>query len=202
MTKLICIILLLLVTVFIHSSHSTKWEGSCDLKETINITGGYRDEKGNFVYDTISFPPNAFGEASSVIVNFSKFIEVQPHIRGCICNFKPCIRVCSNEIENLDTSNNVVSEEGNFTIVHGAPCKRMFILDKSDEWKMLKNGSILFEHEVVNFNQYCFENESVYVCLELLNEFIDINLLLYPIGESYLHNKIILKFNEMIFQAG
>lgn len=67
----------------------------CFFKDSINITnGGYKDEKDNYHHEEEIYSTGEYGDFNFEIINGS-FLEVEPHVRGCICRKKgSCARVC------------------------------------------------------------------------------------------------------------
>jgi G protein-coupled receptor Mth (Methuselah protein) len=67
----------------------------CDFRETVNISSGYQDKQGNFHHDGTVYTKGSFAEYDYIVVNLKNdTVPAEPHIRGCICFFKPCFRVC------------------------------------------------------------------------------------------------------------
>lgn len=128
----------------------------CDYLDSINITDGTLQPDTSVTYNNITYPPDQYFDIDYVLRNGSKtHIKVQSsYRRGCLCNIKPCVRLCcpagvlfSNrknrchhhinqsaehfEHEVLDKDNateNWVLED-HFAFVYDRPCGGRFIVD-------------------------------------------------------------------------
>lgn len=135
---------------------------SCDQSATINITDGYLDQDGKrFHHDGLIYEPEMFAEFDFVIVNVSLRISVVPHIRGCVCELKKCIRVCrfcttkdedisenseskcvKTETLTLVSDENIETEislqDNSYIVLTGRTCKTMIFLEPEnfdeDKW--------------------------------------------------------------------
>lgn len=87
------VLLLCSVAGFI-SIGATQVQEPCDFLDTVNITSGHLDQHGNILYDGTIYKKGLYSEFDYVVENKTVKIKVEPHIRGCICSFKPCIRIC------------------------------------------------------------------------------------------------------------
>lgn len=130
----------------------------CSLRETINISSGALDTMGYFHHDGLIYEPGMFAEFDYVFVNATHEIPTEPHIRGCVCELKPCIRICKVCQEDDQFANSKCvksstltlphadggSEEinlkgGKYAVLEGKSCRRMFKLDaiqypEDDNW--------------------------------------------------------------------
>ncbi|XP_070491588.1 G-protein coupled receptor Mth2-like [Chironomus tepperi] len=199
----------LLIAVFIFISRSVESSLPCSFIETVNITGGYVDINQNFIDKSDVYPLGSYQEFDYIEDIAKKRVSVDPHIRGCVCKLKPCIRLCgpsfeknpddfvqpdsfsvindNNEDETIDLNDNY------YGILVGRPCKVLYELDVTDydddRWNFLKNGSIYKPEnkQVHNVDEYCFRitNKSVanaYVCFEDSENTADNRFFVYPIG--------------------
>ncbi|CAG9805773.1 unnamed protein product [Chironomus riparius] len=160
---------------------------SCDFIDTVNITGGYKDLNQNFIYKSEVYPHGTYQEFSYVEDFFKTRVSVDPHIRGCICNFKPCIRLCCQgddkniphcsestkfTVLNEDSEEKTINLEDNkYGVLVGRSCKDMFEVENQTPWKLQKNGSLQSSDGYFDYNKFCFgiSNESVavpYACFE------------------------------------
>ena len=88
-----------------------------------------------------------FAEYNYVVENLTQMVKVEPHIRGCICDLKPCIRLCCVGDENnssaciqTDTLTVPTHDEdeeidlsGNrYGVLVGRPCAKMYKLEPQD----------------------------------------------------------------------
>jgi hypothetical protein len=148
-----------LVAVFIFISRSVESSLPCSFIETVNITGGYVDIERNYIYQSDVYPLGTYQEFDYIEGIEKNRTNVDPHIRGCICKLKPCIRLCCQGDENIFNGNchkskniTVVNEDNedetvdlsdnNYGILVGRPCKVLFRLDSADydfdRWNFLK----------------------------------------------------------------
>ena len=149
----------LLIAVFIFISRSVESSLPCSFIETVNITGGYVDIDRNFIFNSDAYPLGSYQEFDYLEDVARKRVSVDPHIRGCICKLKPCIRMCCQEQEKKFDSNcfqsntiTVVNEfnedekidlnDNYYGILIGRPCKELYSLDVNDydddRWNLLK----------------------------------------------------------------
>ncbi|KAL7037935.1 hypothetical protein ACKWTF_009403 [Chironomus riparius] len=168
----------------------------CKFIETVNITDGFKDSNDNFIYKSEIFPLGTYDEFDYIEDYSYVKISANPHIRGCVCKQKQCLRFCclENDTENCLQSNelNVFNEDNEeetidisdnkYSILLGRSCKDMYELerDAGEEWKLLNNGSLLLDDNVFDHNEFCVEknddsNAIVYVCFpEQEQDFSDI----------------------------
>jgi G protein-coupled receptor Mth (Methuselah protein) len=144
-----------------------KWEESCELKDTVNITeagvGGYKDQHFNYDYKGITFSPQTFGKSNQVYENYTSNVNVDDHLRGCICKYKPCIRLCyygDNFNEKVDGSKfekfNISLDD--FGIVRGRTCKFSSNVE-DDDWSIMQNGSVKHKDLVYDYDNYCIDDD-------------------------------------------
>lgn len=123
-------------------------ELSCDFHDSVNISSGYLDQQNNFHHDGTIFTKGSFAVFDYVLENSTIKIEVKPHVRGCICNYKPCIQLCCRESGENCVISDVLSlplsdgsqkeidlNSNEFGVLVGLPCKVFFDLEpeESDE---------------------------------------------------------------------
>lgn len=130
----------------------------CKFIDTVNISDGYYDSNQNFVYNGDIYPVGIFQEFDYVEDHSQNKTSVDPHLRGCVCKLKPCIRVCcfnkaeknskclgsdKFNVKNEDNKDEEVNINDNkYGILYSRPCSDMYILepegDERDEWNFLK----------------------------------------------------------------
>lgn len=143
--KTLITFLLIFVTL---SDAETKID--CDFIDTVNISSGHLDQIGNFHHKGIIYKKEMFANFDYVVENLKEIKKVEPHVRGCVCKLKSCIRLCCRE--NLDgcvksEKLSVPTESGNeeidlksdkFAVMDGWPCEEMYILEPEefdyDKW--------------------------------------------------------------------
>lgn len=153
-----------IITVFIFISQSADASLSCKFADTVNITDGYKDSDQNFVHNGDVYPYGTYQEFDYV-ENFAHVkTNVNPHIRGCVCKLKPCIRFCCHKnskecipsnkltvkIENEETKVIDIGEN-NYGILIGRPCEKIYHLEPEDydddRWIFINVGlECLIEH--------------------------------------------------------
>lgn len=130
----------------------------CDYFDTVDLTNSHPIDNGSYLYDGILIPKEKVGNFTKQIFFDGEEQYVPEHIRGCVCQDKPCIRFCCEphlelvdkertcrNIHNgiryvnsinitLDNGNELERNFQNFTILKDLPipCKNHFHLDT--EW--------------------------------------------------------------------
>ena len=66
----------------------------CHFHDSVNVSDGVELPNGNIVFDGIEYSEDQYSEIDYILVNGFNRIDVDPHIRGCTCNLKPCLRLC------------------------------------------------------------------------------------------------------------
>lgn len=141
-------------------SHGILQSGNlpCDFLDSMNISDGALGSNRTIIYKDLEFPLDQYARINYTFINGVERISVAPYIRGCVCNRKPCIRLCCpfgsiqvksrqcqpNEVaksmkvfseknHNAYTAANVTNIEAvpQFTFIHDYPCKRLYLI-KSD----------------------------------------------------------------------
>jgi len=102
-----------------------------------------------------------FGEYNYVIENLTERIWVEPHYRGCICDLKPCIRLCCDDPDReicVTTDTIFVSTHEDpdaeidltgdkYGVLVGKTCKNQYKLEPKDydddKWYFLQVSSFL-----------------------------------------------------------
>lgn len=159
-----------IVTIFVLSTSiqtyafnsMLQWQGPCNFMDTINITDGKMNEvTKDFVFNGITYEYGTYGLYGYIIENYTEKINVTPHYRGCVCKYKPCIRLCcvqgvglngdhpscikTNELsvfgqDNEDAIINIESHE--YGVLIDRPCGKMYELEPldypEDQWTFLK----------------------------------------------------------------
>jgi hypothetical protein len=119
---------------------------SCHIRDTINVTSGTINDNGQLLHNGLIYNKEQFAEFSIIYKSFKEIEKVKPHLRGCVCELKKCIRICrfceENESTNQCVSSNKLIMPNNdeisletsneFAIVEGKPCKVMTIMDPKE----------------------------------------------------------------------
>lgn len=66
----------------------------CQFLDSINITAGVKQNDESIFYENVTFSKNQYAKINYIIENGSSRIIVEPYLRGCLCNNRPCIRLC------------------------------------------------------------------------------------------------------------
>lgn len=133
-------------------SHYVLNYGPCDVMDTVNISSGHLDQHGEFHHNGIVYKKGTFGEYEYIVKNFTK-IKVETHVRGCICKYKPCIRVCCKSDDPYDScvksesisvtlkdgeEEEIDLNKGSYGVLIGKPCEKTFALEPEeydyDQW--------------------------------------------------------------------
>lgn len=84
-----------LALIFVSVSHSNAVLSTqklpCAFLDSTNITAGLRHENGSISFDGVEYPSNLYAEVDYVIEtneNGSKNVQVEHHIRGCLCEIR------------------------------------------------------------------------------------------------------------------
>lgn len=129
------------------TSHIVQMQGPCNFLNTINITSGHMDQNGNFHHKGVVFKKGMFAEYNYIVENLTELVKVEPHTRGCLCDIKPCIRLCcvggspnSSACVKTDTlivpthdEDEEIELSGNrYGVLTGRPCGLMYKLEPED----------------------------------------------------------------------
>lgn len=124
----------------------------CDFLDSMNISDGVFGSNKTIVYKSLEFPFDQYVKINYTFDNGIERTAVAPYLRGCICNHKPCIRLCcpdgsihvkSKQCQPNEAAKipNVYSEKNlnddvenlepvrNFTFIHNYPCNRLYFID-------------------------------------------------------------------------
>ena len=129
---------------------------NCRFHDSINITGSYQFRNGSREFENEIFHQEFTKQFDYIIVNGTKK-TVDLHLRGCICAFKSCIRICEpfkqrqtgienqpgqkqksfndikiynkyNESEVVDLINT------HYHVLVGKPCRQSYLIGNGTEW--------------------------------------------------------------------
>lgn len=176
---LFIVLVTLLVIVSKSSAHLDNLNKPCKFLDSINITGGVRnDDDGSITFEGIYYPSYLHATYDYEFVNETFRQEVAPHERGCTCKLAPCVRMCCPRGQYLyqsdcytndsvsDLTVNVRRDEEDsgvnenlfeiFHYVHGKPCHQINLLEPeryedSDTW-------VLFRVSYFYFNKLCCQS--------------------------------------------
>lgn len=141
--------LLFILLIYIQTANSSL---PCKFIETINITDGYKDSHHNFIFKNNKFPIGTY-QVFDYVEDYAQVkISVNPHIRGCACRHKSCLRFCcmdDNDVCLPKNKFNVINEKSEEEIINisdnkydvllGRSCEEMYKLeDDGDFWKLFR----------------------------------------------------------------
>ncbi|XP_030375647.1 probable G-protein coupled receptor Mth-like 10 [Scaptodrosophila lebanonensis] len=138
----------------------------CDFFDTVNVTGDRRLTDGSYVHENVTIPAAQVAQYSYIYKYRGEKIEVEPHLRGCICHLKPCLNVCNGwgnmklnrsesslNITFLDGSTSLVDVAEQFVLQEQRICKEMYLLLPEDNFSWLLNEKAVLWEEVQNINR-------------------------------------------------
>jgi hypothetical protein len=132
------------------------------------------DDK-SFIFEGVKFRFGTYAKYNYVIENSTEKIMVEDHYRGCICEYKPCIRLCclessgginptcmkTNEltVPTIDGEEKILNiENGEYAVLTGRPCGRMYKLEPldypDDQWAFLKVSFSIFHTQIIYFLKF------------------------------------------------
>ncbi|XP_055295019.1 G-protein coupled receptor Mth2-like isoform X2 [Sitodiplosis mosellana] len=149
----------------------------CYFFDSINITDGIHQPNGSILFDGIDFQYDQYAVLSYIIDNGEKKAS-KPHFRGCLCNIKPCFRLCCSDklikdtTINLDNNCNeeltqmegeVMDEKHKFINlflaeqpinVKNKTCKQFYI-EEEIRFKIKNAGKVLRQNKTTTIRGYC-----------------------------------------------
>ncbi|KAI8126117.1 G-protein coupled receptor Mth2 [Lucilia cuprina] len=160
--------------------------GPCPYKNTVNLKHYHRFENGTYRYRDLMIPPEK-QYYYDYHLNFQKTKKsVQRHIRGCVCEKRPCVKLCCEDWEYFDFSQNMgkckklsqdmkvswdvaIQRESakiekvnifqHFTPQVDLPCREPEELDSMlDKWMLFENGTLFvaYDNSYYDTLQYCY----------------------------------------------
>lgn len=66
----------------------------CKFLDSINITDGAVQPNKSIIYDGVEFSPADYAQVDYTLNRGVVRISAESHIRGCLCNRRPCVRFC------------------------------------------------------------------------------------------------------------
>lgn len=125
----------------------------CDFLDTVNITDGTYFPNKSILFNGVEFRKELYAKVDFLDLRTHKILKVAPHIRGCLCSIRPCLRFCCPEgtflelsgesgmcspknvtvkmhslnIVNPNNETKLVKMEDHFGVVHNFPCKKIFL---------------------------------------------------------------------------
>lgn len=105
--------LLLIVSVFLKlcSAFLIRAELPCDFHDSINITDGIHHLNGSIFFKGLEFTPDQYIRTNHILTKSMERIRVEHYTRGCICNVRPCYRLCCLHGSFVDDMSSVADGE-------------------------------------------------------------------------------------------
>lgn len=108
----------------------------CEFRDSVNITDGtLLQQSQNIIYDGVEFTPADYAQIHYDVIRGVERVSTQPYLRGCLCNRRPCIRVCcpfASVVGNRNVSKTCASYEkvhrSDHEIIHPNDTKQSVIL--------------------------------------------------------------------------
>ncbi|XP_052848093.1 probable G-protein coupled receptor Mth-like 7 isoform X2 [Drosophila gunungcola] len=154
----------------------------CNYYDTVDISHIAR-QNDSYKYDDLLIPANLTGEYDFKLVSQFPRQPVKKHLRGCVCNLRPCIRFCcprKNMLEHGKCNDGLKEELSmvnphlyvtledysideryltNFTLIRDqfGSCDEMLGV-KEDEYMLFENGSLYLNDDDYLYGKedYCF----------------------------------------------
>lgn len=137
------------------SSESVLPDLPCHFLDSINITSGTLQPNNSILFNGNQFSHDHYALVDYILKSGEKRVPVAPHYRGCLCDFKPCIRFCcpfgsiavnknktkkcqpheaarhlESEIFDHNNEAKLVRFDEHFGIVDDRPCKISYSADE------------------------------------------------------------------------
>ena len=160
-------ILLAIFTLIGHLNFSIALSDQpCEYHNTVDLSNIPKFGNGSYLYEGVLIPSHLVGVYNYYMDNLTERKSTDPHVRGCLCLVKTCMKWCCALTENLKSgschltpSNATVLSELNITTSANQhqtvdateffgpqpkfkPCARMYSLDPAkyayDEWELFQ----------------------------------------------------------------
>lgn len=59
----------------------------CRFLDSVNITDGIKQDDGSIIFRGTRIPRNQYAKINYIFENGTKHVQVDPHTRGCLCNY-------------------------------------------------------------------------------------------------------------------
>ncbi|XP_020714444.1 G-protein coupled receptor Mth2 isoform X2 [Ceratitis capitata] len=154
----------------------------CTFFDTVNVTGDPHFPNGSYLHDGLLIPSDLVGTYDYIYTDMVRRVEVEPHMRACVCKLKPCINICCPWGESYSTNESAcvndteyewpqpmlnltmpgeslktVNMFRQFAVQNFRPCEFMFSLQPElgsfDDWKLFDNGTLLRVYDMVYLNK-------------------------------------------------
>ncbi|XP_020818542.1 G-protein coupled receptor Mth-like [Drosophila serrata] len=122
----------------------------CHFYETVNISSSQRLPNGSYVYQGLEVPEPLTGEYNYIRSELGYNKTVKSHLRGCVCQLKPCIWICCRFQDmgpNEECNDGLMKELArikpflNVTLSNGSVAENNLLSD------FIVNGSVLLQSD-------------------------------------------------------
>lgn len=94
------------MTVLQISADNANMSTKCPYENTVNLTNHQRYENGSYLYEGLIIPPEK-QQFYDYRLNLLREKESAPlHLRGCVCEKRPCLKLCCEKDEYFDYTGN------------------------------------------------------------------------------------------------
>lgn len=66
----------------------------CDFVDSINISAGEVHANQSITFNGLLYAQHQYAKVNYILKDGTKPVIVEPYVRGCPCNFRPCMRLC------------------------------------------------------------------------------------------------------------
>ncbi|XP_036217318.2 G-protein coupled receptor Mth2 [Bactrocera oleae] len=67
---------------------------NCVFEDTVNLTASTKFTNGSYLYEGLLVPTHLTGQYDYVELYDGERKQVKPHVRGCVCQLKKCVKFC------------------------------------------------------------------------------------------------------------
>ncbi|EDV95978.1 probable G-protein coupled receptor Mth-like 9 [Drosophila grimshawi] len=155
----------------------------CPYADTVNITDGLRLRDGSYSFAGVLVPAELTAEYNFKVIDGVEY-KAARHLRGCVCQIKPCITFCCppdlvfnaqrwnctrpNQVRQithieLSASGNRSVEQvkimDHFVVRTELGCRNKFVDSNHDsfwQWDLHANGSLQRDDRLWSTDEYCF----------------------------------------------
>lgn len=185
--------LALIGLLFVFSCHVDSMSSKlpCHFHDSVNITAGEFLSNKSIIFDGVEFGEGQYAELD-YILDGNEQVPAHSHLRGCLCNRRPCIRLCcpigslpqikngsqvcsphedaKNPEHALLDQNNVsisVKLDQHFSIVDTKPCQKLYIADADYQITHVSNSIQIIKKMFLM--KICFRTVTFYMRTKLWN---------------------------------
>lgn len=162
----------------------------CAFIDTVDLTGHEKFPNGSYSYNGLIVPPNHQGIFDYINNEQFQRVPASPHVRGCVCKLRPCVKLCcpdgekfngtdcalSESSDPLTTIMNVTNSLGEikevdiskkFAIQVGSPCGGNLYhltphINDYDKYHLFENGTLYRwdDNRKLSKDEYCLSHYS------------------------------------------